>query len=303
MPRMRAPPLVVLAACAAGCFFQPTEAPQADSTSDSTASPSTTDPTGDTGLVCEPGTAAPCACPNGVGEQICGPLGQGYLDCVCPVDPATTTSTTLVTTGDPDTDTSTTTGTTSPLDTTTTDASTTIDTTGTDSTTTGTDATTDGSTTEAMGCMSVDPEPNDTSMTAAMHLEIECDGLSHNFTGTLDGETDVDWHTYHASWPQAPCPADIDPPMAHKLTATGPLRLCVFPNCNAMDFMEDIVCGVGSMPVMEMIGPGCCGTGDVDFAFDCEGSGNESAELLLRLDSAPADSCVSYGIEYLYALD
>lgn len=297
---MRGSPLVVLAACAAGCFFQPMEAPQADSTggaSTSSTGPATTHPTSDTGLVCEPGSAAPCTCPDGVGVQLCGPFGQGYGACECPVDPTTTTATTLTTgttTGDPDT-TGTTTGTTAAIDTSTGDTST------TDSTTTG-GSTTGDSTTGAVGCMTVDPEPNDTPDAAAMHLEIECTGEPSNFTGVLDGDADVDWHTYHGSWPQA-CPSAIDPPMAHKLTASDSLRVCVFPSCDAMDFMEDIVCGPDTMAVMEMIGPGCCGAGDVDFEFDCQGNANESAQVLIRLDEAPADSCVSYAIEYSYALD
>jgi hypothetical protein len=291
---MRGSPLVVLAACAVGCFFQPMEAPQADSATipatTTTGPPTTSEP-----LVCQPGSSIPCNCEAGFGEQTCTPDGQGYDECECPVDPTTTTTTT--TTGDPDTSssttaTSTTTDTTAPLDTTTT-TTTGDSTTTTTGTTTGTDSSTGDSSTTGMMMCEDDGEPgNNNYLNATQHPDQGCLG-SHNFTSTLAGQDDTDWHTFQGK-PGGAC--NRPPRLQVNQESDAEIRLCVYLVCAAGNL--DLECNSGTY-TDAMLAEGCCGTGDIDIFYDCTISNGEVI-VFVSLDESPVDMCVDYQIDYNY---
>ena len=46
--------------------------------------------------------------------------------------------------------------------------------------------------------------------------------------------------------------------------------------------------------------PGCCNNGDVVLEVDCTNTGDEGAEIFVRLDEAPAGECVDYSVDYVY---
>jgi hypothetical protein len=252
--------------------------------------PTTNDPSaGSSGQVCTPGQSSQCACTNGEsGAQVCAADGKGFEPCVCEgsgsgsdsATMATTITTDPVTTG-PD------------LTTTGPDLTTTgPETTGPDSTTTGPDSTT------GMGsCEDPGPEPNDEEGDAIDLGDQTCTGEDGNLSGVLNGDTDVDWFRYRGVDGMG-CGFN-NPFASHTLTASDNVRMCVFAECDQGD--PQFMCPQGSQNDDSPDGrPGCCGMGDLVFNFNCMGSQNETADFYIRLDQAPADSCVDYSVVYSF---
>lgn len=283
-----------------------------------TAASTTTDPTtgGGTGDVCSPGTPAPCACPFGEGQHTCNPDGDAYGPCDCPDDPTTSTasSTTAVdpdtsagtsTSGAPDT-TSSTTG--DPDTSSTGDES---STTSTSSTSTTSDETTssesssggDESTTGDPMCKQTETEPNAPVAMALSQPEIQCGQGKPGgmIVGVLDGDQDIDWWKYHGDYDSPQC-NNTNPTMIYSLNADNTARLCVFADCDAGSGTATVMCSVGQTVTDPDVpgGFGCCGMGNFQFEFNCDGGDDESAEVYMRLDGAKADTCVHYTVTYDY---
>ena len=250
------------------------------STSSGTASGSASDSASDSGGACVPGMSVACACPDGgTGAQVCNPDGNSLGPCEC----AGGTSPTPSTTTDPTDGT-----TTDPTDGTTTDEPTTGTT--TDEPTTGT------TTTGEPVCEDSGVEPNDAPEDSVQLANLGCNDGPESFAGVLNGADDVDWYTYNGQWGQG-CGFG-DPDTVTTVTADEAVRLCVYADCfqgqtnincpNNLD--DDAVQGVD----------GCCGTGEVAFTVDCNFTANKSAQVWIRLDEAPADSCVEYSVDYVY---
>jgi hypothetical protein len=243
------------------------------STGSTTDAPTTSSGTGD--QMCLPGQVVACACMNGdPGSQECAPDGLSYGPCECEgsetVDPSTTT-------GDPGT------STTDPGTTDTGDTGSTSDT---------------GSTTDTGdACVDPGPEPNEEPMMAVDLGAQPCDGEHDMFAGVLDGDADVDWFMFVGEF-EALCGVN-DPVPTFTLTASDPLRMCVYFTCDMG--MADVMCQGNATP--DMVGPasGCCDMdADITAAVNCAGNPDETAEVFVVLDQAPADACVEYAVDYFY---
>lgn len=244
------------------------------------------------GQNCTPGQSVECTCTNGeTGAQVCNPDGKGFGVCMCEgggtdsnaTNPTTgmTTMTTLTTLPDPST--------TGP------DPSTT----GPDPSTTGVDTTdTSTSTTGNVECMDPGPEPNEVEDDAVEFDDQGCQDPPGMFAGVLNGDVDVDWFRYRGVDGQG-CGFN-NPFVSHTLTASDTVRLCVFAECDQGD--PQFQCPMGSQNSDSPDGrPGCCGSGDLTFQWNCQGSQLETADFYVRLDQAPANSCVDYSVTYSFA--
>jgi len=237
------------------------------------------------GQVCVPGMSVACACPDGtMSAQVCNPDGKGYGMCSC--DGGTGTASDSATTGSM---------TSGPV---TTDAMTSGPmTTGPMTTgpmTTGPDTT--GGSTGGGGCVDSGMEPNEDEMSAVDLGEQACDADPQTFMGVLDGDTDVDWYTYHGAWIDQ-C-GMIDPTAMQTVTASDAVRVCVFADCDNSN--AAFMCGQAMMAQSPNGVAGCCAMGSVSYVVNCQMNPNESAQIYVRLDQAPADSCVDYTVEYSY---
>ncbi len=269
-----------------------------DSGTDTDAVTSTTDSSGGSnsgGNDRVPGMSVACACPDGTdGAQTCAPDGKSFGTCECAggsgSDSNATTSPT--TTNDPTNDVTTdpTNATTDP-----TNATTTTD--GTTGGSTTTDGTTGGSTTGGNVCDDPGFEPNEDEDTAEDLGDKGCGEMAGTVMGVLDGDTDVDFSTFHGVDGMA-CGFN-NPFISVTLTASDAVRLCVYTDCDNGTPM--FMCPMGSMFTMSPNGlPGCCGCGDMSFQFNCSNSQNESADVYVSVDQAPVDSCVDWSVGYAW---
>ncbi len=255
----------------------------------------TTDPTAASnsgGNNCVPGASVACACTNGeAGAQVCTADGNGFGPCECEGGGSNSNSNSgaEVTTTPDDT---TTTGVSGSDSDTTTDAGTTID-----LTTTGLDTTT-GDTTTGVVCDDPGPEPNEDEGEASELADQTCQAMPGLIEGVLDGDADVDWFTYRAVDGQG-CGFD-QLLSSHTLVAADVnVRMCVFAECDQGE--ADFDCPMMAMAEDSPDGlPGCCGTGMVIFGFNCAGTPNETSDFFVRVDQAPADSCVDYSVAYSF---
>lgn len=247
------------------------------------------------GNACVPGASVTCTCVDGSkGAQVCAPDGDSFGACECEGSSGSaseaTTSPTEATT-DP------TNATIDPTTATTTDGTTTAGTT-TDGTTTTEGSTTD-TTTGGIVCEDPGPEPNEDEDSADDLGDQGCDDPDGQISGVLDGDADVDWSTFHSVDTMA-CGFNGNPFVTLTLTASDAVRLCVFADCDNGD--PDFNCPMGTMDQDSPNGlPGCCGTGNMNFQFNCAGNPNESADFFVVVDQAPADSCVDYTVDYSFA--
>jgi hypothetical protein len=261
-----------------------------------TTGEATTSPTTDvatTGPGCIPGASAACTCTRGdPGAQVCAPDGKSYGECTCEGGSSISESNSNSNT-DPTTGVGATTG----------GSGTTLDT--TDGTTT-TGAETDGTTTlgETLGetggmpCEDPGPEPNDDELDAVEQDDQMCNATPGTIDGVLNGDADVDWFTYHTV--DAMGCGFADPTSNLVLLADEGVRMCVFVECDQGD--ADFDCPMMAMAEDSPEGlPGCCTTGGaLNFGLNCTGSMNESADIYVRLDEAPADACVAYDLTYTW---
>ncbi|MDC0666586.1 hypothetical protein [Nannocystis radixulma] len=292
---MRISPLVILTSLAvAACGEVPlqgttdgtsgTGTESSSGTETSTSTSATPPTTGGDDDLCVPGSTVPCTCPNAnMGSQECNADGKSYGACECEgggsnsnsdgtLEPTSTTTTGVTaTTGE----------------TTTTEGETTTE--GTTDTSTGGDDTTTGNGI----CEDPGPEPNDAEDKAVDLGEQGCGAMAGTLEGVLDSDGDADWFSYHGTW-NALC--IIGPNLAHSVTASDDVRLCVFADCDQGN--GNFNCGGGLSEADSPDGlPGCCGDGDVDFNLDC-GLLNDNARLYIRVDQAPAGACVEYSVQY-----
>jgi hypothetical protein len=254
------------------------------------------DPTdgGEAGNACVPGKVESCPCTGGgQGVQTCNLEGDAFGPCDCP-DPTgvsgdaessgESSSPTNATVTNPGETTD------EPPDLTT---STTDDTT-TDATTTGPDDTT--TTGDPPGCEDPDDAPDD-EMDALAVGEINCQAEPQEFPGLLAGASDVDWFFYHGV--DMECGFDDNPQLTHTVDASDNLRLCVFADCDMGT--PQFMCQNGAQQNVSPEGlAGCCNDGEVTYTLNCMGTGNESANVYVRLDMADGDACVDYTVTYSY---
>lgn len=237
---------------------------------------------------CIPGMSVACVCPDGnQGAQVCAADGGSFGACECEgssgsVSNATTDPTTGPVTTDP------TNATTDPTNGTTTDGTT------TDGTTT--DASTGSSTTTGANvCEDPGFEPNEDESSAEDLGDQGCGDMAGTINGVLVGDTDVDFSTFFGVDSMA-CGFN-NPFIGLTLSASDTVRLCVFTDCANGNPM--FTCPQGTMNSMSPDGlPGCCGSGDMKFQFNCSQSQNESADVFIRVDQAPVDACVDYTVGY-----
>lgn len=258
--------------------------------------PTTNDPgtaSNSGGQGCTPGQSAACTCTSGdPGAQVCAADGKSFGECVC--DGGGSVSNSDSNSTDPTTGTPLTTG----PDLTTTGPD--LTTSGVDTMTSGTQmtTTTDASSTGAAVCEDPGPEPNEIEDDAVDLGDQGCQDDASVLAGVLDGDADVDWFTYRGVDSQA-CGFN-NPFVSHTLTASDAVRLCVFAECDQGD--PQFMCPQGSQNSDSPDNrPGCCGMGDLTFQWNCMGSQNETADFFVRLDQAPADSCVDYSVSYSFA--
>lgn len=280
-----------LAACGGSSSSSGTET-DSGSSSDSESTSSDTNPTtgNSGGQACVPGMSIGCACPDGsMAAQVCNPDGKSYGACGC--DGGSASDTNGMTSG------TVTTGVTS-------DATTGSMTTGpmtTDPMTSGVmttgPMTTGPDTTGGMGgCVDPGPEPNEMANAAVDLGEQTCQDDAKTLMGVLDGDMDVDWFTYHGAWIDQ-C-GQTDPTVMSTLTASDSVRMCVFADCDNSNAV--FMCGQAMMVMGPNNTPGCCAMGSISYVVNCAMNPDESAQIYIRLDQAPADSCVDYSIEYSY---
>jgi len=275
----------------------------------STTIASTTDPTTGNvpGDVCTPGTPAPCECPFGDGQHLCNPDGNSYGPCDCPDGPPPSSSTTAVdpdtsagtsTTGDPDT----TASTTGDQDTSSTGAESTSTSASDD---TGSSESTSDSESSSTGeeCVQTEMEPNAPVAMAISQVEVVCGQGKPGgmLSGVLDGDQDIDWWKYHGDYDSPACNG-TNPTHVYTLNADSDARLCVFADCDMGDGNATVMCSVGQTVTDPDVpgGFGCCGNGNFQFDFNCDGSDDESSQVYMRLDGAKADSCTHYTVTFDY---
>lgn len=280
------------------------------STSTTTAS-STSDPTIDaTGDVCSPGTPAPCECPFGDGQHLCNPDGNSYGPCDCPDDPTSSSSSTTAvdpdtsagtsTTGDPDTTSSTGDPDTSSSGAESTSTSTTSDESSSSESSSGSESGESSSTGDE--CVQTEMEPNNPVAMAISQAEIQCGQgkPGGQLMGVLDGDQDIDWWKYHGDYDSPSC-NNSNPTHIYTLNADATARLCVFADCD-LPGNATVMCSVGQVVTDPDVpgGFGCCGTGNFQFEFNCDGGDDESSQVYMRLDSAKADTCTHYTVTFDY---
>ncbi len=164
---------------------------------------------------------------------------------------------------------------------------------------TGPASTGPASTSGTTGGLVCDPsyEPNDSEeQAAALGIIDDCDGSGSAFTSELEGDGDVDWFTYSASDVFG---CVVDP--TRDVITPAPVRFCKFINCASGQASID-GCPSGASAATSPSGhPGCCKYGtnlsNFDVAIDCPGS-DDSAQVLMRIDSGPAGVCTAYTINY-----
>lgn len=259
-----------------------------DATTGSTTGATTSGPS------CVPGASSACACTNGdPGAQVCEPDGKSYGECTCEGGgtDSESDSNTGPTTGP---------GTTTGVSATTGDSATIEDsaTTGSGTTGEGTDGATTLGETEGIACDDPGAEPNEDEADAVEQDDKMCNAMPGTIEGVLDGDADVDWFTYHTVDTMG-C-GFANPTSNLVLLADQGVRMCVFVDCDQGD--AEFKCPITAMDEASPDGlPGCCtAAGALDFGLNCTASMNESAEFFVRLDAAPADSCVAYNVTYTW---
>jgi hypothetical protein len=207
-----------------------------------------------------------------------------------------TTTTTGTTTGDT---TSTSTGATTGTST----GTTTLDLT-TTTTTTGPDLTagTSSTSTGAEMCPDPGPEPNDDEAGAFVLGAQECNAGAAKFSSVLDPETDVDWYGFSAEFPGMGCLAgDGNPLLSIDLETAGTLRLCVYADC--LMGTTTVLCPVDAAADSTPGGvSGCCAAASLKLEYNCEGTPDEDARVLVRLDQAPPGACVADAFTYSFTI-
>lgn len=149
------------------------------------------------------------------------------------------------------------------------------------------------SSTGAMACEQQDTENNDSEALAVAGADATCDQAQQTFTGTLDGETDVDWFAFTQAWS---C-GDADPLFVAS-SSEPDLVLCIGVECLAAGTDEQVTCMGDAQPAVSPEGrPGCCLAGSVSFELDCEGDSDESALAYVRISNGP-DACTDYTVTY-----
>jgi len=225
-----------------------------------------------------------------MGAQVCEPDGNSYGPCECAGSTASTTNSTTTTDG-PTTDGPTTDGPTT--DGPTTDGPTTDGPTTTDGTTDGPTTTT---TTTGPDCDDPGVEPNDEPDESIDLGDQSCNAMSGSYQGILNGDADVDWHTYFGQWGQGCGGGDAD--TVTTVTADEDVRICVFADCAQGQTNLDCPNNTDEETVQGV--DGCCGSGEIELTVDCQQTQNRSAQMWIRLDEAPEGSCVEYTVSYDY---
>lgn len=245
------------------------------------------------GGACVPGMSVACTCTSGdPGAQTCNQSGSGFGPCECEGGESNSDSDSTTNPGTSTTTTTTDTGTTTDPGTSTEPDTTTGTSDSSTSSTTDPDMTTGG-----VMCDDAGPEPNEVEADAIDLGGQSCSDQGESFSGQLAGDADVDWFQYHAI--DQGCGFVGDPTASHQITASEDVRLCVFVDCDNGNPAFQCEGGASNNDSPEGL-PGCCNVGgNVTFDLNCMG-GQESAQLFVRVDQAPADTCVDYEIAYEY---
>jgi hypothetical protein len=137
-------------------------------------------------------------------------------------------------------------------------------------------------------------EPNQTEgTTASLGSVSDADANGASFAAELDGSGDADWFSYQLNDGPGATP---DPALT--LTSGGPLRMCLFYQCESGTLA--LTCPAGSTAATSPSGRGgCCITGSsLQIVPDCTGGFGNSGTVAFRLDSGPAGQCTAYSLSW-----
>lgn len=148
-------------------------------------------------------------------------------------------------------------------------------------------------------CLDNGAEPNDDEQQAWNLGNIsDDDGDQDSISGVSDGAFDPDWYKFHGTDTSFKV---VDP--TRSLTASAPLRLCKFFNCDNGE-QASFTCPSGTAAANSPDGrPGCCSMGG--FAIDdfsCGGSSfnSDNATVFIRIDNPQNNPCPTYTLTYHY---
>lgn len=159
----------------------------------------------------------------------------------------------------------------------------------------------DPGTTTGDPCEDPGPEPNEIEQDAVDLDDQSCDDFPKTFGGILASDQDVDWYVYQGIYAGFSCSfGDMNPTAVHDLMADPGVRICAFAQCNRGSAVP--VCEAGAVNTPSPGGlPGCCHDDTLAFRLDCTESGNESALIYVRLDTAQVNSCSAYAVDYRFS--
>lgn len=143
-------------------------------------------------------------------------------------------------------------------------------------------------------CKDTTPEPGQSELEAyALPAIDDCDGSGGTVRGVANGMFDVDTYKFHGNDSYL---CRLDPKATNQ---TPGVRICLFAQCTAGKTTVTS-CLAGTAATSKTGLPGCCvdGPGDVKLDFDCNGSGDDTADFFLRIDQPKTNECISYQASY-----
>lgn len=146
----------------------------------------------------------------------------------------------------------------------------------------------------ALACDDPSEPNNSENMATALTGPVpftDCDDTGGAASGALDS-ADEDWFSYS---PIDTLGCTVDPTVS---IATGNVEVCLFLKC--MKGTEEITCPSGTTATTVGTIDGCCGTGEFEIDFDCDGPGTDNATNFIRVKSMSQETCEPYTIGYHY---
>jgi hypothetical protein len=143
-------------------------------------------------------------------------------------------------------------------------------------------------------CKDTTPEPGQSELEAyALPAIDDCDGSGGTVRGVANGMFDVDTYKFRGNDTYL---CRLDPKATNQ---TPGVRMCLFAQCLAGKTTVTS-CLAGTAATSKTGLPGCCvdGPGDVKLDFDCNGSGDDTADFFLRIDQPKTNECIAYQASY-----
>lgn len=145
-------------------------------------------------------------------------------------------------------------------------------------------------------CPDPGPEPNNTEDMAADAANIDCDSQVADNQYVLDGNTDVDWFTFEATYQGLSC-GKSDTPTLY-VAIGSPARLCAYAECvDGADIA--VTCLEGEPATSPNSRPGCCDAEIVQFTADCADSPDKSVRVWVHI-AQDSPACLDYTLKYTF---